>query len=313
MNRLASFSLILSFLLTLTACGKNLPDTKEPEEPPQEDGGEEVTIYHSGGVEMALPNRYAGQLTVYTSEGEAENGFQTLFSVYETASLRAAETDFGDSTGFGFLFGFAALDQAALEQYLSALPPNAAIFAQDETRYYAYTYPTDVQFYRSGGAVDTQSEDWQNWQVLNGLSSEVQADLTGRNGLRPFTMDAFFEQEFTYGGDHVYLNYYPNFASAGNDQEYYTLVLSQPVRQGHGGIWCVERMLDASGQVYYYFPDSGKPAMEYYEGLQEACGAGRYKELLTPLGAAKFFVQESGYFSGETSDESFRALPDAAS
>ncbi|MCI9482167.1 MAG: hypothetical protein HFF88_07345, partial [Oscillibacter sp.] len=207
MNRLASFSLILSFLLTLTACGKNLPDTKEPEEPPQEDGGEEVTIYHSGGVEMALPNRYAGQLTVYTSEGEAENGFQPLFSVYETASLKAAETDFGDSTGFGFLFGFAALDQAALEQYLSALPPNAAIFAQDETRYYAYTYPTDVQFYRSGGAVDTQSEDWQNWQVLNGLSSEVQADLTGRNGFQPFTMDAFFEQEFTYGGDHVYLNY----------------------------------------------------------------------------------------------------------
>ncbi len=313
MNRFASFSLVLSFLLTLTACGKNLPDTRQPEEPPQEDGGEEVTVYHSGGVEMALPNRYANQLTVCTNEGEAENGFQTLFSVYETASLQAAEADFDDTNGFGFLFGFAALDQTALEQFLSTLPPGMDIFAQDENRYYAYTYPTDVQFYRRGGEVDTGSEDWKNWQTLNDLGGEVQADLTGRNGLQPFTMDAFFEQEFTYDGDHVYLNYYPNFASGGDDQEFYTLVLSQPIRQGHEGIWCVERMLDATGQTYYYFPDSGKPAMEYYAELQEASGEGQYRELLTPLGAAKFFIQESGYFSGEAADESFRALPDTAS
>lgn len=313
MKRLTTFLLLLAFSCILTACGaENLPDTKEPEEPPQEDGGEDVTIYRCGSLEIALPNRYLDQLTIYTNENEAQNGFQPLLSVYETASLLAAEADFGNTEGFGFLFGFAALDQAALEQFLSTTPAGADVFAQDETCYYVYTYPTDVQFYRSGGEIDTHSEDWAEWEALCGLGGEVQADMAGRNGLQAYSTQVFFEQEFTYNSDHVYLNYYPNFATGINDQEFYTLVLSQPVRQGHDGIWCVERMLDAYGQVYCYFPDSGLPAAEYYAELQEQCDAGEHKELLTPLGAAKFFVQESGYFNGETADESFLPLPAAA-
>lgn len=309
MKHFTAFSLLLAFLCTLTACG-NLPEAEEPEEPPQEEGGEDVTVYNCGGVEIALPNRYLDQLTINTYEEKTESGLQPLLEVYETASLEAAEADFGDVDGFGFLFGFAALDQAALEQVLSTGAPGIDIFAQDEARYYAYTYPTDVQFYRSGGELDTESGEWTNWEALNNLGGEVQAGMMGRNGLQPYSTDAFFEQKFTYGGEHVYLNYYPNFASGGNDQEYYTLVLSQPVRQGHDGIWCVERMIDEYGGISYYFPDSGKPAADYYAELQEQCDAGKYPELLTPLGAAKFFVQESGYFSGEAADDSFRSVPD---
>lgn len=313
MKHIMRFSLLLALLLTLTACSQNLPAAKEPEEPPQEDGGSEVTVYRCGGVEIALPNRYLDQLTVYPNESDAENGFQPLLSVYETASLEAAEEDFGDTDGFGFLFGFAALDQAALEQFLSTPPDGIDIFAQDDTRYYAYTYPTDVQFYRRDGEVDTGTEDWASWSELNDLGSEVQADMMGRNGLEAYDIQVFYKQEFTYPGEHVYLNYYPNYASGGDDQEFYTLTLSQPVRQGAGGIWCVERMTDQYGSVFYYFPDSGKPAGEYYEELQAECDGGDRQALLTPLGAAKFFVEESGYFSGEVSDASFLPLSETES
>ena len=329
MKRLAAISLLFLFLFTLAACSKTpggseeppqeeVPETppenppeNPPEEPPQEDAGAEVTLYRCGEVEIALPSRYLPALTVKTG-GEAENGFQPLLSVYETASLEAAEADFGSSDGFGFLFGFAALTQAALEQYLCTLPTGMDIFAEDANFYYAYTYPTDVQYYRGGGEISTGSQDWANWQELNELGSEVQAGMIGRNNLQPYSTDAFFKQEFTYDGEHVYLNYYPNYTSGGDGQEFYTLTLSQPIRQGSGGIWCVERMADPNGSVYYYFPDSGKPAYEYYEELQASCDAGENKELLTPLGAAKFFVKQSAWFGGEAAaDESFRPVPDA--
>lgn len=109
--------------------------------------------------------------------------------MYEKASVEAAQAEFGDSMGFGFLFGFLSVDRAGYEQFLEEDGSGMEAFATDGTRYYIYTFPTDVQFYRpdsgDGSGMDTQSEAWKTWEALNELGLAVRADLLQRNGLTP--------------------------------------------------------------------------------------------------------------------------------
>ena len=74
--------------------------------------------------------------------------------------------------------------------------------------------------------------------------------------------------------------------------EFRTLVLSQPAKQGEGGLWCVERVFDVFGNSYFRFPDTHLAAADYYAALQAECDAGKHPELLTPLGAAGAFIAE---------------------
>lgn len=303
MRRIKVFSLALACLLTLTACGGETDGQVSVQDPPPQDGGGDVTVYDCGGLEAALPNEYLDQLRVDTDFPDAEESWKPLISVYEKASYEAAMEDFGG--GGGFLFGFLAMDQAAFEQHISSDGSGIEVFATDGERYYAYTYPTDVQFCRPGGVIDTESEDWKTWETLCELGPLVKEDFLTRNNLQSFSVQDFLGQ-LDDGADHVVLKYYPYFLKDGDTRIYYQLLLRQPARQGEGGIWAVDQWLDEHGNQYLYFPDSGKPAAEHYADLQEQCDAGERPELLTPAGAAAAFAKD--YFGHDSAPGSFEEV-----
>lgn len=299
-------NLFLPLLAALLLCasagcasGGPAPAREDPAVP-------ETTAFDCGGLQAGIPTQYLDLLLVETDfpEAAANSGWVPLLHVCEKASVDAAEADWGDSDGIGFLFGISALDQAALERHLCSDGSGVNIFAKGADRYYAKTYPTDVQFYRSQGTIDTESEDWKQWETLCALSSQVCDDFITRNGLMPYGESEFWDGEFTYDGNHAYVNYYPYFTFDGDRRIWDTLVLSQPVRQGEGGIWCVERYYDTNGNIYPWFPDSGMAAADYYAEIQAACDAGQQPELLTPLGASKHFVEQE-YGHRETQPGSF--------
>ena len=300
MRRLKICTLVLVCLLTLAACGGEAGSQEPgPGEPPQ-DGGEDMTVYDCGGLSVALPTEYLDLLRVDTDFPDAEESWKPLISVYEKASYETAMEEYGG--GGGFLFGFLVMDQAAFEQHISSDGSGIDVFATDGERYYAYTYPTDVQFCRPGGVIDTESEDWKTWEKLCELGPLVREDFLTRNNLQSFSVQDFLTQRVD-AENYVCVRYYPYFVQDGDTRFYYQLLLRQPARQGEGGLWAVEWWLDEYGNPSLYFPDSGKPAAEYYAELQDACSSGAHPELLTPIGAADAFVKD--YFGHETYELSF--------
>jgi hypothetical protein len=164
-----------------------------------------------------------------------------------------------------------------------------------------------VQFCSSGNEIDTQSDAWKNWEELNDMGDTVMADIISRNGLTPYADSQFLYQDFTYDTAHAYVKYYPYYTSDGDKSQYDTLILSQPAKQGEGGIWCVERHYDERGNLYSYLPSSEilgeaddiatvETAADYYSRLQKECDSGGRSDLLTPLAAAQWFVTESGLY-----------------
>lgn len=289
MRRVNVPALVLAFLLTLTACGETPSQSSAPETDHTEQD-EDVTVYDCGGVKVALPSEYVPQLRVETDFPDAEESWRPLISVYEKASYDASVEEWGE--GGGRLFGLLVMNQAAFEQQISADASGIDIFATDGEWYYAYTFPTDVQFFRPGGEIDTSSGDWKSWEELNELGPRVREDFLTRNHLQSFNMQDFAAQLSAEDENHVCVRYYPYFGADGDTSVYYQLLLRQPARQGEDGIWAVDQWLDAFGNQYLYFPDSGLPAAEYYARLQEECDAGEYPEYRTPAGAAAMFVED---------------------
>lgn len=305
MRRFKVFSLALACLLALAACGGEAGKPDAASDLPPQDAGEAETVYDCGGLQVALPSEYPDLLYVDTDFPDAEESWKPLISVYEKASYEAAMEDFGG--GGGFLFGFLVMDQAAFEQHISSDGSGIDVFATDGERYYAYTYPTDVQFYRRDAESLPDHPDWPVWEKLCELGPQVREDFLTRNNLQSFSVQDFLGQ-LDGGGDHVVLKYYPYFLKDGDARVYDQLLLRQPARQGEGGIWAVDQWLDEWGNQYLYFPDSGKPAAEHYAELQDACDAGEQPELLTPIGAAEAFVKD--YFGHETASGSFERVPE---
>ena len=205
MRKWITILLTLSLLLTLAACGKkeeappeeDTPtqgdDSTLPDDPPEETPEEEipemegdVTFYKGEGITFALPVEYAPQLLLDTGKDVWEP-YQPLMSVYELASLEAAEADFGDSAGYGFLFEIGAIDAADLQDFLDRELPASWIFAKDSNRYYIYTEPTDVQLYRRGGEEAITDEDRETWSALSALGPIVREDTIQRNNLTPYS------------------------------------------------------------------------------------------------------------------------------
>jgi len=310
MRRLRYPALLLACILALSACGgqqgTRSPLSQSSEEqslPAETDSGEDVTIYDCSGFQIALPTRYIDQLFIETEFSNIEPGWTPLLEVSEKASYEASMRDYG--SGGGFLFGFVVFDQAAFEQMISADGTGMNIFATDGERYFAYTYPTDVQFYRSEGEIDTESEDWASWEELNLIGETVREDFLTRNSLQSFTVRDYIDQRAEE--DHICLRYYPYFPKDGDTRVYYQLLLRQPAHKGEGGIWAVDQWLDVFGSQSLYFPDSGMPSAEYYAQLQEECDAGQHPEYLTPSGAAAVFARD--FFGSETSEGSFEEVP----
>ncbi|MCI2058402.1 MAG: M56 family metallopeptidase [Oscillibacter sp.] len=281
----------------------------------------EMTVYDCGGVKIGLPKKYTDQLIVrtdFTSDDySTAAGGTPLIKVSEKASVEAGKAE-GISDGVGWLFTISRLTRAQYEQYILGDRSEQAAFAAsgkaDAGRYTAPVYDTyyvlsgasDVQFYRSGAALTIDSPEWKNWEELWDVRYDVQEDMITRSGLTAYADSDFLGQDFTYDSGHAYVKYYPYYTFDGSTAQYDTLVLSQPQKQGEGGVWCVERWYDEYGSCYPYFPgaDAGGSgtAAEYCARLQRACDTAAKTDTeeaqqLTPMGAAKRFVENSGWYS----------------
>lgn len=138
------------------------------------------------------------------------------------------------------------------------------------------------------------------WEGTNRrLPEEFLPDFTARNGLEPFTSSDYFTADGTlFGGTHRYINYHtPDWS------ESITLLLSQPVRQGEGGIWCVEGYFNnhIGGSILVLPRDTGMTIADFYAQLQEQTDQGQRTDLLTPEGAAMDWL--SSRYDGVTADQ----------
>jgi hypothetical protein len=305
-----------ALVLTLAGCGTNAGSadasvsagSTAPEETVWQESDQ--TVYRCGDVEIALPTESLSQLLITTEFESSDDARDTpLLSLREKASVEATKADYGGDVTGGFLWGISCMTQVQYELYLSYDHSGLSVFAKGDDVYYAYCTATDVQFYREGGDYQDQAE-WAKWEALMGLADDVRADFIARNGLSAYSDSAFTSREFTYDGAHAYLKFYPYYTFDGSTAQYDTLVLSQPAKQGAGGVWCVERWYDEYGTLYYWFPaESGMCAADYYAQAQSHCDSGSALDseqaLLTPVGAAEEFVKNSGYYSTAPVDASF--------
>lgn len=244
-----------------------------------------VTLYKRDGVTIAIPNEYANQLLVDPLEPDVAGEETILISVYQKSAHER-------QPGTGFLFSLARYTEAQYEQFLCSDGSGRSFFAKDDAHYYGFFFPTDVQ------ALDDY-EAYEN--LFLSVGEFVRSDFIQRNRLTAYSDDEFFGRTYTYEGEHVFFKYYPYYAANGSKDEVWTLYLSQPVKQGEGGIWCVERWRDRYGNVHPYFPDEdGVPSREYYAALQEEVDAARQDplferelSLLNPEQAAIKFVERA--------------------
>jgi len=155
-----------------------------------EDDG--VTFYDCGPLRVPIPDEYVPQLTIERGE-ESAGPLQPLLCVYETASLEASMEE-----GYraGFLFEIDAVEPGRHDEFLEMDLPGSWFFARDESHYYVYTEPTDVQYYRKNG----DESGWAQWQVLCGLGEQVREDLLRGGALEPYS--AVLPEPVDYGGDY---------------------------------------------------------------------------------------------------------------
>lgn len=70
------------------------------------------------------------------------------------------------------------------------------------------------------------------------------------------------------------------------------ILLSQPVKKGNSGIWCVDRWMDENGNIYYPIIISDLSLREYYEEIQKKVDQGENKDVLDPKEVAMRLVRE---------------------
>ncbi len=250
---------------------------------------EDAVLYELGdGLTLAIPADIADELLVeFPEEGQQEPRFPY---VYYRASYEAGIADFGSPAGF--LFHLFRYDQVEYEQsYLAADGGTGQIiFAWDDQWYYGMGLPTDVQFYTGSDEIDTSSPEYQRWEYVLSRITDIQADFTHRNGLTPYDASADLDRPFLWEGEHQYVE-----CRNADGTVSLTLLLSQPAKQGDGGIWCVEGSFDKQYEVWNRELPAGieMTAAEYYENLQTQVDEGHRPGLLDPVQTAMDWYRET--------------------
>ena len=268
-------ALAVVVLLAAAAVGCTFTGAQETE--PAED----AVLYELGdGLTLAIPADIAQELVVeFPDDDQQEPSFPY---VYHRASYEAGMEDFGSP--MGFLFNLFRYDQVGYEAYLAADGGTGqVIFARDDQWYYGMGVPTDVQFYTGSDEIDTDSPEYQRWEYILSRVADIQADFADRNGLTIFDASADLDRPFLWEGEHRYVE-----CRSADGTLSLTLLLSQPARQGDGGIWCVEGSLENTYGVWYKELPQGiqVPAAEYYADLQAQVDQGHRPGLLDPVQAA---------------------------
>ncbi len=102
--------------------------------------------------------------------------------------------------------------------------------------------------------------------------------------LREFLEKIGLLPEETFKGKHIIVKF-P--LSTGETCQ---LLLSQPVKQGANGIWCVERWITNMGIEYHAIPNTILSTNDYYKDLQTQCDNGNNIELLDPMQVALNYI-----------------------
>ena len=317
------FALLLALCIPLVGCAKTntapQPSAAEPlpaagastadspaapprlSDSPGEDESE--TVYMAGGLEIPVPRAYDELMTVATELEAWSEHWQPLISFAETASIEAGQRVHpGEDWGDGELCTLMRLDRIGFEEWVSGDSVGTRLFARDGAdAYYVMAHPTDVRLLREdedlGGAVMEQ------WTALTEWADTLADEVIARNGLTAYDASDLFDADFTYGGEHVDLAcHFP-----GEPMDLVILSLSQPVKQGEGGLWCVERVRFVYSEYDWtdtqlVFPavlGIEQTAADYYAQLQAECDAGGHAELLTPRGAALDYAKRDAWIFGE--------------
>lgn len=219
------------------------------------------------------------------------------------ASYYFAE-DYGGEWG-GWICDVARLTPVEFEQEFTGweMSGGASYLGRDAEYYYVCYSPTDVNF------DPAHQEDYQ--AAEEALADWLEEIFSTQAGMTPVGEDPVFQSFIaacSYEGRHVNVIYHPYYGMSGYGTKQdiaRTLLLSQPVTQGEGGIWCVDRWYDENGGVYYAVPAIDMTMAEHYAALQAACDTGERPDLLDPTQVAlAYMAQWSGQ---ELSIDAFQA------
>lgn len=298
----ALYTLIAVVLIAVIAVGCTF--TGAPKGAPLQD----AVLYELGdGLTLAIPADISEEILVeFPAEEQQEPNFPY---VYHRASYEAGIEDFGSPAGF--LFNLCRMDQVKYEQTYLAADGGAGqvIFARDDQWYYGMGVPTDLQFYVGSDEIDFSSQEYQRWEYILSRITDIQADFAARNGLTLFDAQADLDRPFLWEGNHRYVE-----CRNTDGTLFLTLLLSQPVKQGDGGIWCVEGSSENKYGVWHKQlpPDIQIPAAEYYETLQAQVDEGHRPGLLDPVQTAMDWYRAT-YDAEDLSGITFTLLEGEAS
>lgn len=292
----AALALTLALAVALAGCAAiwgAQPAPSAGEEPDPAALLDDPVLYDlSNGLTAALPADLDGQLLVDTPESG-----EIFFSVFERRSYEAGGG--GGTEGMGWLFSIARYDQPAFELSLAEDNSGRSFFARKDGWYYACLTPTDVRFYSESEPEEQAREEIQWRALLLRLPEGILPDFMARNGLEPFTSSDYANDDGSlWDGKHYYIRYHtPDWS------ESITMLLSQPARQGTGGIWCVEGYFNnhIGGAITTIPRDTGMTISDYYAQLQSQADRGERGELLTPEGAALDWL--ASRYDGVTADQ----------
>lgn len=230
------------------------PEGAQAASPPPAPWGANEALPQYLGYTLALPEEYRDKVTLAPPDALVES---VLFVLHHTASVALLPHA-------GFMFSIVRHTPAQFEDYWVGYEATGGSnhFARDEHYYYSVEFPTDVQSHP-----DVREE----YAALLWLRDAILERFIADNGLTTYDHHAeVLAPEYTYPGEHVL---YQITLGSG---DVFTAVLSHPVRQGEGAIWCVERMIQEDyGNVHFAMPDTDLTAAEYYAALQAEADAGR--------------------------------------
>ena len=256
------------------------------------DSEKDLNFVGIDGVKIPIPSKYStGDYTGFDSEGDA------IMIIYYTPEH--------SKSGYGEIlrvhrYSAGEYERNFLESNLYT--GGAFALATDGESYYVMSVPTDVQ------ADPTDAALFEEYaEVAEACRTAIREHFAEVNGFEPINPREFYDRKYTFDGEHYFVRFYPYGKGT---ESYYTLVLSQPAKQGEGGIWCVERWLDhhieeisSLGHIHLTFPNSGDlSAVEYYAKLQTEFDDDKHIELASPMSAAKAWAAEifsnshMGYF-----------------
>ena len=207
---------------------------------------------------------------------EGESG--TLATYYLTQDYN---TDWG-----GLMCSVSRVTQVEFEQGYDGgdVVGGVSYLGRDADWYYRCDSPTDVQF-----NPEHQAEYEAATTALDDWLGQVFGSQEGVTAMADDPSYQTLSAAISYPGDHVNVLYRPYYGllDYGTKQDIrYTLLLSRPVRQGDGGIWCVDRWYDENGNCYRAVPQTDLTLAEYYQGLQDQCDQGHETALLDPVQVA---------------------------